>query len=180
MPGFQVDGKGPFAASAALIDIAGSVVIDSEHRDQAIGDTVGTTNIRAGGSYFVDGKANAASGFGNQGTLLEGIVDTVNGIGLHVEQEAGGHLGVAGATVEEGGGGVGEPFLAHKVVGLEDRVEVGLVDTDGDTHKHVLGTFDDFSVHFEQVGFFEGFEPEKVVGEVPLVINFFFDFFLKN
>ena len=41
MPGLEVDGKGAFAFAPALVDIAGRVVEDSQHGDDAVGGPVG-------------------------------------------------------------------------------------------------------------------------------------------
>lgn len=41
MPRLEVDGKGPWSFVSTLIDVAGRIVVDPEHRHQAIGLTIG-------------------------------------------------------------------------------------------------------------------------------------------
>jgi hypothetical protein len=55
---------------------------------------------------------------------------------------------------------VGEIAFGHKVVGLEDAVDVGAVDSDCNAHDHMLGTFSDAAIDAKEVGAFEGFETE--------------------
>ena len=66
----------------------------------------------------MDGEADTSGVLGDDGAVLEGVVDTGDGILLHSEEEARGHLGVRGTGVEEGGGGVGEVAAGHEVVRL--------------------------------------------------------------
>ena len=53
--------------------------------------------------------------------------------------------------------------MRHEVVGFDGAVDVRAVDTNGDTHEHVLGTFGDTVVDAEEVGAFESFEAEAAV-----------------
>ena len=64
-----------------------------------------------------------------------------------------------------------EPALTDHVVRVDGRINVGLVDTDGDTHDHVLGTLNSLVVHLEQVALLERFEAEVVIVEITFVIN---------
>ena len=59
-----------------------------------------------------------SSRLGDVGAGLERVIDAINAVLLHADEEAGGELRAAGASVEEGGGGVCEPALRHQVVCL--------------------------------------------------------------
>jgi hypothetical protein len=50
--------------------------------------------------------------------------------------------------------------LAHEMVRLNGALDVVAVDTDGDTHEHVLGTFGNATIDTEQVRALEGLESE--------------------
>ncbi|KAG9533704.1 hypothetical protein KCU93_g71, partial [Aureobasidium melanogenum] len=82
VPGLEVDGEGTRTLVAALVDISGSVVENTEHGYETVGCAVGTSNVRAS---------------------LEGVVDAINRIVLHVDQEARSKLGLRGSGTEEGG-----------------------------------------------------------------------------
>jgi hypothetical protein len=64
---------------------------------------------------------------------------------------------------------VGEVSLRHEVVSLEDLVNVGTVNTDGDTHDHVLWSLDNLAVNAEQVRPLERLETKVVVSEISVV-----------
>ena len=55
---------------------------------------------------------------------------------------------------------MGEKLLGHQVVRLDGRIDVFAVDTDGDTHQHVLRTFDNFSIDLQQVAPLQRLEAE--------------------
>lgn len=55
---------------------------------------------------------------------------------------------------------MGEVPLAHQVVRLDTLFDVGAVDTDGNSHEHVLRSLGDSSVDSKQVRSLEGFETE--------------------
>ena len=71
---------------------------------------------------------------------------------LHVDEEAGGHLRLEGARVEERRARVREVLLGHEVVRLDGGRDVRLVDADRHAHQHVLRPLDDLPVDLEQVG----------------------------
>ena len=54
---------------------------------------------------------------------------------------------------------------------LKSSLDVGLVDTDGDTHQHVLWALHNLLVNLEQVRALEGLEAKVVVVEIPLRID---------
>ena len=61
----------------------------------------------------MDAETNPTRGFANHGTILQGVVDTLDRVILHAEQETGAELGVGGPSVEKGGRGVREVPLRH-------------------------------------------------------------------
>ena len=65
-----------------------------------------------------------------------------------------------------------EPHVAHQVISLEGGFQVVQMDPDGTAHQHMLRSLNDLSVLSEQVGTFQGFESEKVVVEIAIVIDF--------
>ncbi len=64
---------------------------------------------------------------------------------------------------------MGEVLLRHEVVRLDGTLDVLAVDTNSDTHEHVLGSLGDLAVDAEEVGTLERLEAEEVVVEVALV-----------
>jgi hypothetical protein len=85
-------------------------------------------------------------------------------------------LRLRSACVEKSRSRMGEKFPAHQVIRLDCLLNVFLVNTQSYSHEHVLGSFNDFSVDFEQVGPFEGFKAEEIEGEVSFEIDGFVDF----
>jgi len=57
---------------------------------------------------------------------------------------------------------VGEVPLGHQVVGLDSLLDIISMDSDSDSHDHVLGTLSDVSIDSEKVGSLEGLESEAV------------------
>jgi hypothetical protein len=96
-------------------------------------------------------ETNTASVLGDHGADLEGVVDALNAVILHVDEEAGRQLSVRCSCTEEGGGGVCEVFVGHVVVGLDSGLDVAAVDANSDTHDHVLRSLGDFAVDAEEV-----------------------------
>ena len=56
-----------------------------------------------------------------------------------------------------------EPFLTDQVVSVDSWIDIRFVNTDSNTHDHMLGPFHDFVVNLQQVGFLEGLEPEIII-----------------
>src|SRR5258708_24330525 len=88
MPGFQVDGESAFAFAAALIYITGGIIEHAQHGDDAVAGAVGASDIGAGGADIMNREPDAACALGDLGCLFEGIVDSVDAVILHGEQEA--------------------------------------------------------------------------------------------
>lgn len=66
---------------------------------------------------------------------------------------------------------MGKEFKAHEVVGLDGCGYVLVMDADCHSHEHMLRSFDDSSIHFEQVGPLESLKAEEVVTEVSCEIQ---------
>ena len=103
-----------------LINVAGGVVEDAQHRDDSVAHSIGTANIRVRCADIVNGEADTSADkeldkleanltrhtmslpgiFGNHGALLKCIINSINGVFFHRQQEARGQLGAGGACVE--------------------------------------------------------------------------------
>lgn len=101
MPRLEVNGECTGTLVATLVDIAGGVVVHTEHRNEAVAGTVGASNIAASSANTVDIEADTTGGLGNHGAGLQGIVDTLNAVLLHVDEEAGSQLRLGSTGVEE-------------------------------------------------------------------------------
>jgi len=155
--------------SSALVDVSRGVVEHTQHRDDAIAGTVGSTNVGITGADVVDGKANSSSMLGDDGAVLQRVVDTADRVLLHCQKEARRHLGVGGTGIEESGGGMGEEPLAHHVVRLQDRGNVVAVNSNRNAHNHVLRTLGNHAVHLEKVRLLQGLEAKIIVFKIPVV-----------
>mmetsp|Transcript_19727 Transcript_19727/g.38612 ORF Transcript_19727/g.38612 Transcript_19727/m.38612 type:complete len:405 (-) Transcript_19727:253-1467(-) len=171
VPRLKVHAERSLALATTLVDVASSVVEDTEHRNDAVGVAVGACNIAAGGTNLVNVHTNTSCVLGDSGAGLECLEDTLDGVLLHVDKEAARHLGTRSTSVEECGRGVGEELLRHELVCLNGTVDVILVDANGHTHEHVLRALSDLTVKAQKVGPFEGLEAEKVVLEVAVVVD---------
>ena len=148
-------------AQCPKYDSPGSVVEDTEHWKDAVGGAVCAPDVGSSRADVVDGEANASSALGNDCTLLEGVVNALNAVVLHADQEAARQLGVGSARVEQRWGGVREHAFGHQVVRLDGSRDIVLVDADRHAHEHVLGTLDDLAVNAEQVGALQGLHVQR-------------------
>ena len=169
MPGLQVDREGAFALATALVDVTRGVVEYAQHRYDAVGRAVGAADVGTGRADVVHVEPDTAGGLRDLGAVLQRVVDAVDAVVLHHDEEAGRKLRLRRTGVEEGRRGVGEPALAHQVVGLDGGLDVLLVDADGDAHQQVLRTLGDLAVDLQEVGFLQRLEAEEVVAEVAVV-----------
>ncbi len=88
-----------------------SVIEHPQHRDNAVGVAIGAPDVASDGTNVVDGKPDAPSGLGDAGALLQGVIDALDAVILHANEEAGGQLRSRRARVEQCGRGVCEPAL---------------------------------------------------------------------
>ncbi|KAH3661623.1 hypothetical protein OGAPHI_006472 [Ogataea philodendri] len=169
MPWLDIQGKGTRTLVTTLVNVSGGVVKHSHHRNHTVRSTVGTGDVRTSGSDIMDVQTNTTSCLGDQSTSLKRVINSVDRVLLHCDQETRGHLRVGGTRVEKGWRRVSEELLGHQVVGLDDLWNVVAVNTNGNTHNHVLRSFSNFSVNLEQVRPFQSLETKIVVREVSVV-----------
>ena len=62
--------------------------------------------------------------------------------------------------IEESGRSMCEIAFGHEIVRLNNPVHVRAVDSDGNSHDHVLRSFSNATIDAKEVGVFERFEPE--------------------
>merc|ERR1719402_2035036 len=134
VPRLKVDRKGSRPLITSLVDVPGRVVKDSQHGDQTIRRTVSAGNVRSTGPDAMYVEADPAGRLGDESTLFQGVVDTLDGVGGHGEEETGGELGTRSGSVEEGGRGVGETLLGQHVVRFDSGVDIFSMDTDSHAH----------------------------------------------
>lgn len=71
-----------------LVNVASRVVEHSQHGHEAVTDPVGARNVGAGGADAVNVDTDSPRRLGDEGTLLERVVDTLNAVVLHSQQKA--------------------------------------------------------------------------------------------
>jgi len=118
------------------------------------------------GADTMDVHPDTPCGLTDHGTVFEGVVNTLNGIVLHADQKARTQLRARSTSIEKGRRGVGEIAFGHKVVGLNNTLDVGSVDSYSNTHKHVLWSLGRDIVDLQQVGPFKGFETKAEQGSI--------------
>mmetsp|Transcript_91538 Transcript_91538/g.165287 ORF Transcript_91538/g.165287 Transcript_91538/m.165287 type:complete len:286 (-) Transcript_91538:495-1352(-) len=169
MPRLQVHGKGTLALASTLIHVPRRLVEVPEHRDQPVAVTVGPSDVGALGTHVRDSNSDATCTLRDQCAFFQGVVDAVDAILLHGQQEAGRHLRLRCAGIEQRGGGMCEHASGHQVIRLHGCSCISAVDTASHSHDHVLRPLDDPVVHAEEVGLLQRLEAEEVVVEVSLV-----------
>lgn len=97
VPGFQVDSERTLTLTTSLVDVPGGIIEHLEHRDESVTVAVGTLDIGVLSADIADRDPNTSGTLGDQSTLLQSVVDPVDGVGLHLEKEATRHLGLGGA-----------------------------------------------------------------------------------
>ena len=78
--------------------------------------TVCTFDVGSSRSNIMDMQADASGCLGNQGCLMEGVIDSIDGVVLHCKQKAGAHLWLWGTGIEESRCSVREPFLTDQII----------------------------------------------------------------
>ena len=56
-----------------------------------------------------------------------------------------------------------------KIVGLNGRLDILFMNSNGDAHEHVLRPFYHFSMHLEKIGFFECLESKIIKAKIAIV-----------
>jgi hypothetical protein len=92
MPGFQVHSKRALPLATTLIYIAGCVIEDTKHGNDAIRGSISASNVTARGPNVVNRQTNSTSRLADNCTLFQSIVDALYTILLHAYQEAAAEL----------------------------------------------------------------------------------------
>jgi hypothetical protein len=93
--------KGTRSLVTTLVDITSSSIVSPQHGHDTVRVSVGSGDVRPLGSNVVNVETDTTSRLGDHGTCLEGVVDAVDRVVLHGDQEAGRELRVRGTGVEE-------------------------------------------------------------------------------
>lgn len=117
-----------------------------------------------GGSNAVDVQPDSSCGFTDHCATFQGIVNSIDRIVLHADEEAGTELRIRGTSIEKSGRSMGEVSFRHKVVSLNDPVDVPAMYSYSDTHNHVLWTLGNTSVEAKEVRALKGLESEAIRG----------------
>ena len=80
-----------------------------------------------------------------------------------------------GTCVEQSWGSMSKEFSTHQIICFNCLLYAIFVNSQSYSHEHVLRPFDDFSINLEKVSSFQGFEAEKIKGEVPFKVYGFVD-----
>ena len=67
--------------------------------------------VASRGSDVVYSQPNPPGRLGDAGTCLEGVVDAINAVFLHADEETRGELGATCSSIKESGRGMCEPSL---------------------------------------------------------------------
>ena len=119
----------------------------------------------------MDVKTDSACALAYQSTLLERVINALNTVIIHGDQEARAELRMRCSCIEESWGGVDEVLLRHIGVCLNCVFDVVAVNADSDAHEHVSRPFSDFAIETKEIRAFEGLEAEELVVEIALVDN---------
>lgn len=99
----------------------------------------------------MDAQADTTSSLANHRTALQSVINTFNGVVLHADEEARAKLSIWCAGVEQGWGRMGKVSLRHQVIRLENAFDVFAMDTNSDTHNHVLWALGNTPVYSEKI-----------------------------
>ena len=62
-----------------------------------------------------------------------------------------------------------KPTLTDKVICFDSRIDIFFVNTNCNTHEHVLRAFYHFTINLQQVRFFKSFKSEIIVAKVTII-----------
>ena len=108
-------------------------------------------------------QPDSTSSLADHGAVFKSLVDTFNGIVFHANEETWAQLGMRSSSIEESRRGMSEVTFRHEVIGLKDSIDVGTMNTNSNTHDHVLGSFSHTTVDTKQIWSLEGFESEAII-----------------
>ena len=76
-----------------LVDVSSSIVEHTKHGNQSIGGSIGASDVRARRTNTMHVEADATGRLGDQSALLECVINVLDGVPRHGQQEATGELG---------------------------------------------------------------------------------------
>ena len=161
-----------------LVYILGGGIEDTQHGYNAITRSVGSSNMTFGCSDVVDMQPDSARPFADKGTVFQGVINPVDAVVFHGQKKAGAQLWTRSPCVEQGRRGMGEIFLRHQIVGSQGTLDVVSVNSERDTHPHVLGSLDHLSVDSHQIRTLQCFESKVIKDVVTRIIDPLINLFL--
>ena len=99
----------------------------------------------------MDVKTDPACALAYQSTLLERVINALNTVIIHGDQEARAELGARSSSIEESWASMSVETFRHEVVCLDRALNVAPMDADGYSHDHVLRTFCNLAIYPEKV-----------------------------
>lgn len=78
VPRLKIHREGSLSLTAALVNEAGSVIEDLEHGYEAVGISVGSTNVAVDATYVGNCKAHTAGSFGYLSNLFQRLKNSIN------------------------------------------------------------------------------------------------------
>lgn len=87
---WSLHGETAVTLATTLGDETSSVIVYSQHRNDTVGGTVCTSNVRTRGTDLLETDTDTTGRFGDARTGHQGIVDTLDTIVLHLHQVAAG------------------------------------------------------------------------------------------
>ena len=93
--------KGTGSLVTTLVDVTSGSIIRPQHGDDTVRVPIGSGNVRPLGSDVVNVETDPTGRLGDHGTRLERVVDALDRVVLHGDQEARGELRVRSTGVEE-------------------------------------------------------------------------------
>ena len=112
------------ALASALVDVPRRVVVNPQHGHDAVRRAVGAADVGVRRPDVVDAQADAARVLRDARTSFQSIINALNTIFLHREQEAGRELGPRRARVEERRRRVREVLLGHQFISFDGGVDL--------------------------------------------------------
>ena len=177
MPRLQINRKGTIPLSS-LIHIFRRIIKHFQHRHNPSRLAVRAVDVRVLGANVVNRQTNTTRPLGNLGTITQRLVDALDRVRVHRQQETAGKLRVLGSGVKQSGSCVDEVAQRQSIVGLLHAVKVGLVHLgasvklESHTHPHVLRTLTCLSVaRAKQIALLQSLEAKIVKVEVARIVN---------
>ena len=99
----------------------------------------------------MDVQSDSTSRFRDHSAGLESIVDAFDRVVFHGDEEAGGELRTGSACIEKSGGSMCEMLAGHEIVCFDDFLGVVAVNTNCNSHNHVLRTFSNLAIDSQKV-----------------------------